>query len=119
MDRTRAKWRTWGDSHRHCEVVGSGPCVVLVEDLISAHKVGQVTAAVPLFGVEWHTPHLFYLQQEKKPVKLWLDKDQEGSVKRKAMNLQLLIGCPVDIVITDKDPKELTYENIKTASGLC
>ena len=118
VDRTPRKWYVWGDSHRHCEVVGRGESVVLVEDLISAHKVGQVTTAIPLFGTEIHKPHLYYLMNEGKPVWLWLDKDQEGTVKKKAMKLQAMINQPVNIVVTDHDPKELSFEDIKTASGL-
>ena len=35
--------------------------VVLVEDLVSAHKVGQVTTCIPLFGVQTHPAHFYFL----------------------------------------------------------
>ena len=87
--------------------------VVLCEDLVSAHKVANAGyLAMPLFGVNWHPCHVYYLMQEHKPIVLWLDKDQAGSIMRKAMGLQALTGCAVSSVSTDKDPKALTFSEI-------
>lgn len=104
------KWYVWGDSHKHCHVVGRGrgSVTVLVEDLISAHKVGEVTEAIPLFGTAIHPCHYYYLINSNKPVVLWLDKDQELHVKKKALQLESIIDKPVKLVITDKDPKSLS-----------
>jgi len=111
----RRKWYVWGDSHKHCEVIGAGKgrAIVLVEDLISAHKVGQVNEAIPLFGTVIHPCHIYYLQQANKPVIVWLDKDQQGNNHKLAIRLQGLINQPVSVVVTDKDPKELAYDVIK------
>lgn len=108
------KWYVWGDSHRHCEIVGAGKggSIALVEDLVSAHKVGQVNECIPLFGTRVHPCHIYYLASQQKPVTLWLDKDQELNVKKQALQLQSLIDQPVRIVTTDKDPKSLSYEEI-------
>jgi len=110
------KWYVWGDSHKHCEVIEAagdkGP-IILVEDIVSAHKVGQVTTAIPLFGTMIHPCHKYYLMNEKRPIKIWLDKDQEHSVKKKAINLQMLVGANVDVVVTDKDPKSYSIGQIK------
>lgn len=114
----RRKWYVWGDSHKHAEVIGHGDVVVLVEDLISAHKVGQVTTSIPLFGVELHKPHLYYLINDTRPVVIWLDKDQQGAVNKKASWLQSLLNRPVSVVTTDKDPKELDFESIKASCNL-
>lgn len=111
-DKGPKKWYVWGDPHRHCEVVGDGEKIVLVEDLLSAHKVGQVTTAIPLFGVNYHPPHLYYLMNDARPVVLWLDKDQEGEVKKKAVKLSMLLNKAVDVLITDKDPKEYSVDEI-------
>lgn len=108
------KWHVWGDSHKHTEII-NGPDtqrVVCTEDLISAHKVGQVTTAIPLFGVNFYPCHIWALQQMQKPVILWLDKDQEHTVKHKATQLSSLIDMPVDIRITELDPKELNFKQI-------
>lgn len=108
------KWYVWGDCHRHCEVLGHGrgSAIVLVEDLISAHKVGQVSETIPLFGTKIHPAHIYYLRQLGKPVILWLDKDQELNTKKQAMQLQSLIDLPVKLIHTDKDPKSITIEEL-------
>ena len=111
------KWYVWGDCHKHCEVVGwgknEGAPIVLVEDLISAHKVAEAGyVAIPLFGTQVHNPVLYYLLNSDKQVVLWLDKDQEGNVKKTAIRLQSIINRPVSLVVTDKDPKCLSFEVI-------
>ena len=110
------KWYVWGNPDRHCEVVGARPDgeIILVEDLISANKVGQVSECIPLFGTVVHNAVLYYLMNSNKPVKFWLDKDQESPVKKKAVQLQSLIDRPVDIIITDKDPKCLDLKKIQS-----
>lgn len=109
------KWYVWGDCHKHAEILNeSGDIVVLVEDLISAHKVAEAGyVAIPLFGTQVHNPVLYYLLNSVKPVVLWLDKDQEGNVKKTAIRLQGIINRPVSLVVTDKDPKCLSFETIK------
>jgi len=117
------KWFVWGESHSHCEVVlpgeaTTGDSIVLVEDLISAHKVGQIATAIPLFGTRVHPCHLYYLINTDKPVILWLDKDQELNVKKQALNLGSLLGRNIKVITTDKDPKELSFENIRNECGI-
>lgn len=115
------KWYVWGDPHKHCEVVGraDSEVVVLVEDLISAHKVAQVGSSVattPLFGTKLHPCHIHYLgtSPSLSRVILWLDKDQEFNVRKTALRLESLINKPVKVVITEKDPKWLSYEKIQS-----
>lgn len=111
----RRKWFVWGNSHKHCEVVNPGTSghVALVEDLVSAHKAGQVVATIPLFGTKIHPCHLYYLQGIEGTITLWLDKDQEGVVYKQANWLQMMTGKPVKVLITDKDPKGYPVEKIK------
>lgn len=107
------KWYVWGDSHKHCQVYGEGSTVVLVEDLISAAKVGASGfLAVPLFGVNWHPCHLHYLLGHDGPVVLWLDKDQEQQSRAKALRLGSIINKQVSVVTTDTDPKLLSFKQI-------
>ena len=110
------KWYVWGDCHKHAEILGDekSNTIVLVEDLISAHKVAEAGyVAIPLFGTKVHNPVLYYLLNSIKPVVLWLDKDQEGNVKKTAIRLQSIINRPVSLVVTDKDPKSLGFNSIK------
>lgn len=126
-ERTPRKWYVWGDSHKHAEIVAACSSsdavpsgaeaqdkIVLCEDLVSAHKIANAGfVAMPLFGVNWHPCHVYYLMQAQKPIVLWLDKDQAGSIMRKAMGLQTLTGCAVASVSTDKDPKALSFKEIQ------
>jgi hypothetical protein len=120
--RRTKKWIVWGDSHKHAEVIkpvhasgaeaGRQHPIALVEDIVSGHKVGQVTDTIPLFGTRIYPCHLYYLINENKPVVLWLDKDQEHNVRKQALQLESVINQPVRVVITDKDPKSYTTEQI-------
>ncbi len=123
-DKSKRKWYVWGNAHQHCEVVAascsqgsesSGNNVVLVEDLISAHKIAYSGAAeaIPLFGTRVFGDVIHYLSTVDKTVYLWLDKDQEAHTKKSAMRLQMLTGNPVHIIHTEKDPKWLSSEQIK------
>ena len=109
------KWYVWGDCHTHAELVGSGrSCTVLVEDIVSAHKVGQLCETIPLFGTEVHPAVLYALRDGgSRPVVMWLDKDQEGAVAKKATRINLLTGRPVYLVHTHKDPKALALGEIE------
>ncbi len=115
------KWYVWGDPHKHSTVLNGenkeSP-VVLVEDLISAHKVSRVCPSIPLFGTDVHPPVLHYLSHNHSEVILWLDKDQDFHVKRKALRLESLINKPVRIVTTEKDPKALSFNEIATNVGV-
>jgi hypothetical protein len=105
------KWYAYGYPNRHCEVVGQGrgDTTFLVEDIVSAHIVAQESECIPLFGTsvspKVNPSIIYYLINSEKKVKIWLDKDQQGMVKYKAARLSGLINRPVDIVVTDKDPK--------------
>jgi len=113
----KRKWYVWGNPHSHAEIIdtrGNSEVTALVEDLISAHKVGQVTAAMPLFGTEVHPAHLYALRNgSRSPVVLWLDQDQYGGTYKKANRLQSLLSRPVSVVHTERDPKELSYQGIQ------
>jgi hypothetical protein len=117
IDKTKEgrKWFVWGDCHSSAESFGRpGAFTVLVEDIISAHKVGQVAESLCLFGTEIHKAHTYFLRDNSnRPIILWLDKDQEGYVSKKALRIQMLTNRPVIILHTHKDPKELTFNEIK------
>lgn len=85
----------------------------MVEDLISAHKVGQVTTCIPLFGTQVHAPVMYYLMNTNKPIKIWLDKDQEYNVRHTALRLQGILNRQVDVITTTLDPKLLELDTIK------
>jgi len=110
-----SKWKVYGDKSSYVEVVGkqvSGE-IVLVEDIISAHKVAQVTRAIPLFGTNIHDNVVKKLQTIGAPVALWLDEDQYTHLPKKIGRLQALLGASVRHIQTHKDPKEYNYKEIE------
>lgn len=110
------KWYVWGNCHSHAELfpVAFSPLTVVVEDLISAHKTGQIYEAMPLFGTEVHPAHLYALRDgSKRPIALWLDWDQRGLTYKKANRLSLLTNRPVQVVHTHHDPKLLSLKEIE------
>ncbi len=112
--RDNRKWYVWGDSHKTGITIGEPTnCVVLVEDVISAHKVGRVTAAIPLFGTVVYPAHIRLLRYLGLPIVLWLDKDQQGTTYKKANQISMLTGLSCSVVHTDKDPKELDLQIVK------
>lgn len=111
-EENRRKWHVWGESHATAHSIGEGKEVVLVEDVVSMHKVGQITTCMALFGTQIHPAHVRYLNYLKLPIIIWLDKDQEHRVKSIAFRLQSLLGLPCQVVSTEKDPKELTEKQI-------
>lgn len=107
------KWFVWGDSHRTGVSIGeSGEKTVFVEDVVSAHKVGRVTQAIPIFGTGIHPAHLRLAKYLGKPIVLWLDKDQQGTTMKKANMISMMTGLPCQVVHTDNDPKELDLQQI-------
>lgn len=113
------KWKFYGDGHKHVEVIGDPfltaetAAVVLVEDLISQHKVGQVTPTISLFGTHVHDLAVRVLVALKRPVVLWLDKDQYALLPAKINRLQTFLRHPVRYISTEKDPKSYGIEEIK------
>jgi hypothetical protein len=118
IKRPPRKWFFWGDGHGYVEILdnsqaGSGEAVVLVEDLISAHKVSHVAPCLCLFGTNIHEVALKELIAFKRPVTLWLDKDQQALLPAKINRLAAFLRHPVRHVVTDKDPKAYSLDEIK------
>ena len=109
---TKRKWWAYGDCHKTAHVFGSGDNIVLVEDLISAHKVGQITSCIPLFGTKVFDGVVNVLKLYRKPVIMWLDKDQQDHARKRATRLSMLTGCDVRYVFSSTDPKEQSFREI-------
>lgn len=109
------KWFVYGDDKKRPLVFGTtteGP-VVLVEDLISAHKVGQVAQAIPILGTNVWDPVVPILRLLGAPIVMWLDKDQEDYARKRATRLSIVTGLPVRYIFTKADPKALPINEIK------
>lgn len=115
LDLDKRKWKFYGNGHAYVQTLSPtlSKEVVLVEDLISAHKVAQVTSCICLFGTHIHDVAIKKLQALKRPVSLWLDADQYMYLPKKIGRLQSFLELPVRYIHTDKDPKEYSVDEIK------
>lgn len=114
-ERKPRKWFVYGNCHREAHVFGwetEGRRAVLVEDVISAHKIGQVATCIPLFGTKIFDQVIPTLRHIGLPILMWLDRDQDQFAAKRAARLAMLTGFPVTYVSTEVDPKSLSLQKI-------
>lgn len=93
---------------------GSGPTLVLTEDILSAHKVGKVTQAWAIMGTSISDGVAALIASQNKPVLIMLDPDAAGVRARGKLYKQLSsIGVQCRVLRPNKDPKLLTIEEIR------
>jgi hypothetical protein len=111
----QAKWRQWGDKAKSAHVLGltDSKEIVVVEDIVSAHKVAQVCPTLPLFGTSLYPKAISTLRALKRPVALWLDEDVWGYLPGKINRLQAFLDVPVRFIRTRKDPKGYSLDEVK------
>lgn len=113
----KRKWYGYGNIHKQPHVISPVENAiqksVLVEDIVSAHKVGTVAYSIPLFGTKVFDGCIPILRFLAMPIVLWLDKDQEQTMYKKCTWLQAVTGLPVTYVSTPNDPKDCTLTSIK------
>jgi len=94
-----------------------GKVAVVTEDILSAIRVGTTTPTISLLGTKLSTEQLGALMDTR--IILWLDSDKAGRAAAKKMERELCMVTEVCKVVTKKDPKMLTNEEIKnTLRGL-
>lgn len=96
------------------EIEGKGDMVVIVEDIISAIKVGRQFTSIPLFGSSLNHTQLkrLYTTCATEKVLVWLDEDkaEKGMQIAKAATQ---VGLKTGFICTKHDPKEYTDEEIQ------
>jgi len=117
--------RYFGDNKRHpkyltrglkdsvVHIIGAdkpGP-LVLVEDLISAIKVGRVAPAMPLWGSYLSKEMAQRLSIMWNEVYLWLDYDKREEATKQS--IQHCMRLDIKPIITSLDPKCYTEEEIE------
>ena len=115
------KWmnqRAAGKENVYFEVVcssGSVPSgvVTLVEDIISAVKVGRVCPAIALLGSYIPDKLIWDLTTRFKRIIIWLDFDKRAYTIKRVKRFQEF-GLPVLSVFTKDDPKKQTMEVIRS-----
>jgi ribosomal protein S27AE len=116
--------RYFGDNPDHPKWIGKGNLktlyhilpprdsydrIVVVEDIISAIKVGRSCPCMPLFGSQIGLERLIRLSKLTDRITLWLDYDKRSYAVSESS--KSLVDC--DVIITDLDPKEYLDEQIK------
>ena len=87
--------------------------VILVEDILSAIKVGAVAKTVSLLGTKMNDKQVLTLLHKYDTIIVWLDSDKAGRTGSKQIKGLLdLVANSVEIK-TDGDPKCYTEEEIK------
>jgi len=124
------QYRYFGDNKDHPKWVGYGinenlihvitpsgstihsSALVLVEDLISAYKVGQLAPTLCLFGSNISLKKLATLKTlGYTEIVIWLDFDKRHYAIESAQKTQS-IGLKTKVIHTIKDPKEYSYIEI-------
>jgi DNA primase len=93
---------------------GEGDQIVLTEDILSAWKVGRVTAAWSLLGTSLSQSQCLSLMRHGLPVYIWLDPDAAGIRAASKIFKQLTAyGVDARVIRSDTDPKLLSREDIR------
>lgn len=91
--------------------LGTGPCIVLTEDILSAARVARVTEAWSLMGTALPTGVLAALLQQGRPVVVMLDPDAAGVKANTTISKRLAaLGVQHSIAVPHRDPKYLTKQ---------
>ena len=91
---------------------GTNPdVVVFVEDVISAIKVGRVATAIPMLGAKIPADWLNMVKGFERVV-IWGDYDKKIDNIYAARKASEVLGKPVQSVITEKDPKFYSTEEV-------
>ncbi len=85
--------------------------VVLVEDIVSAIKVGRHTKAMPLLGSVISTNLLLRCKYIANSLTIWLDPDKHSEMVAFSKKAQMF-GWKVRTILSDKDPKEYSDAEI-------
>lgn len=109
------KWFGKGDLKNTFHILGKGDILVLTEDIISSIKCSKFGMSMCLFGshigVE-RFQRLYKLFKNEIEVVIWLDYDKASEAVKESRKGQL-VGLNTRVIITEKDPKELTYKQIE------
>lgn len=86
--------------------------IVVVEDVVSAIKVGRVGTGLPLFGSHMPPDWIARLVRLRPKVAVWLDPDKVLEARKLAKKIGLLLP-ETRTVETEMDPKDYSTEQIK------
>lgn len=91
---------------------------VVTEDILSAIKIGRVFPSASILGSHINDARTMKLVRKWKEVILWLDPDKAGQEGMKdAANRLLMQGVTVSVILSEKDPKLHTLDEIRDYIG--
>ena len=111
---TGRKYFTTGAVSDIMILYGTGSTVILTEDVLSAIKVGRVAVGLPLFGSNIPPKLLRRLTTRFKNLGTWLDRDKAAESHHGAVRASQMGFDKVRTIITEKDPKEYTTDEISS-----
>ena len=108
------KYRIKGEKRKFSMPLGTGRTIVFTEDLISATIVSRVTTACCLYGTSLPSELVSRLASFGKYDKylIWLDKDKRSEALKQALYFKQF-GYNFGVIMTEKDPKEYSNEQIE------
>lgn len=109
----KSKYTNYGDKERGHAFFGGGKSVlVLTEDVLSAIKVFRFVDSLALLGTHLSDKKLSFIKPKKyTEVSVWLDPDKWKEAIAITKTLQL-VGYKSRAILSEKDPKEHTNEEI-------
>lgn len=87
--------------------------IVLVEDVVSAIKVGRVSTARALLGSYIPLELILSLMGRCDKVYVWLDPDKAAGAVKYSAKIRSITGLICKPIFTEKDPKDYSTEEIK------
>lgn len=109
----RRKYFSSGPAKEILHIIGESKnsTIILCEDVVSAIKIGRQQAAMPLWGSNIPLETLRRLSDQFNRVGIWLDMNKafeslKSSCRGSQLNLEMFS------IVTPKDPKEYTDEEI-------
>ena len=123
FSKTGPKWYNAGQFRDHLELIfgekwpvtpGVPETLVIVEDMVSAIRVGDVANACPAFGCAPSMDFLKRLSSRYKHLIFWFDHDALNSAINAAVSVKHLHPAPTYgyVLHTECDPKLYTEEEI-------
>jgi hypothetical protein len=108
------RYITWGLKNRHFKLMPSqtSSVYVLVEDFVSAIKVGRQFNCIPLLGSYIPNNLILSLISSKPILRIWLDPDKSTEAMVAVQKArQYIKNCGT--ILSNKDPKDYNDQEIK------
>lgn len=91
---------------------------VIVEDMLSAIRVGELCSSIALCGTSLPTKRVWDIIDIFKAAIIWLDGDAPGLKAASKIEKQLSLYIPCKIIKSTEDPKKYTKKEIREIIGL-